>query len=100
MPVTKYTKWIPSPLDGLSVDELLNELADFFLQSGFEYGYPRSGDPHQIDALKQAIIERLVEMGRLPEATYRQWLDDRTSEASQELDQLIDQLIRRMIDEG
>jgi Ca-activated chloride channel homolog len=100
MPVTKYTKWIPSPLDGLSVDELLNELSDFLLQSGFEYGYPRSGDPRQIDALKQAILEKLVEMGRLPEATYRQWLEDRAAAESQKLDQLIDQLIRRMIEEG
>jgi hypothetical protein len=39
----KYTKWIPSPLDGLSLEELLDELSEFFLQSGFDYGYPTHG---------------------------------------------------------
>jgi Ca-activated chloride channel family protein len=100
MPITKYTKWIPSPLDGLSVEELLDELSDFFLQSGFEYGYPRSGDPQSLEALKQQIIEKLVEMGRIPESSYREWLEDRTTEESKKLDQLIDQLIQRMIEEG
>lgn len=96
----KYTKWIPSPLDGLSLEELLDELSEFFLQSGFDYGYPNDTDPHGIDALKQAILEKLVEMGRIPESLYQQWLDDRTAEESKQLDELIDQLIRRMLEEG
>jgi len=96
----KYTKWIPSPLDGLSLEELLDELSEFFLQSGFDYGYPNATDPQGIDALKQAILEKLVEMGRIPESLYQQWLDDRTAEESKQLDELIDQLIRRMLEEG
>ncbi len=100
MPITKYTKWIPSPLDGLSVEELLDELSEFFLQSGFEYGYQNPGDPTNLDALKQAIIEKLVEMGRIPEELYQQWMSDRTSDESRRLDELVDQLIRKMIEEG
>jgi len=96
----KYTKWIPSPLDGLSLEELLDELSEFFLQSGFDYGYPNATDPQGIDALKQAILEKLVEMGRIPESLYQQWLDDRTAEESKQLDELIDQLIQRMLEEG
>src|SRR5262245_15000050 len=96
----KYTKWIPSPLDGLSLEELLDELSEFFLQSGFDYGYTNAVDPHQFDALKQAILEKLVEMGRIPESLYQQWLDDRTAEESRQLDELIDQLIRRLLEEG
>jgi Ca-activated chloride channel family protein len=96
----KYTKWIPSPLDGLSLEELLDELSEFFLQSGFDYGYTNAVDPHQFDALKQAIVEKLVEMGRIPESLYQQWLDDRTAEESRQLDELIDQLIRRLLEEG
>src|SRR5262245_24367443 len=96
----KYTKWIPSPLDGLSLEELLDELSEFFLQSGFDYGYPNAMDPHRFDALKQAILEKLVEMGRIPDNLYQQWLDDRTTEESRELDELLDQLIRRMLEEG
>src|SRR3954469_14460439 len=100
MPFTKYTKWIPSPLDGLSLEELLDELQDYFLQSGFEYGYPNSSSQRDLEGLKQAIIEKLVELGRIPEEMYQQWLDDRSAEESKKLDQLIDQLIQRMIDEG
>ena len=96
----KYTKWIPSPLDGLSLEELLDELSEFFLQSGFDYGYPNATDPQGIDALKQATLEKLVEMGRIPESLYQQWLDDRTAEESKQLDELIDQLIQRMLEEG
>ena len=96
----KYTKWIPSPLDGLSLEELLDELSEFFLQSGFDYGYSNAVDPHQLDTLKQAILEKLVEMGRIPESLYQQWLDDRTAEESKQLDELIDQLIKRMLEEG
>ena len=95
MPITKYTKWIPSPLDGLSLEELLDELSDFFLQSGFEYGYSRSGDPQTMESLKQQIIEKLVDMGRIPESMYREWLEDRTTEESKKLDQLIDQLFEK-----
>jgi Ca-activated chloride channel family protein len=100
MPITKYTKWIPSPLDGLSLEDLLDELSDFFLQSGFEYGYPNSSTARSLDALKQAIIEKLVELGRIPEEMYMEWLEDRNTEESKKLDQLIDQLIQRMIEEG
>src|ERR1700756_3058593 len=97
---TKYTKWIPSPLDGLSLEDLLDELSDFLLQSGFEYGYPNSSGGRDLEALKQAILEKLVELGRIPEELYMQWLEDRNAEESKKLDQLIDQLIQRMIEEG
>jgi Ca-activated chloride channel family protein len=100
MPVTKYTKWIPSPLDGLSLEQLLDELSEFFLQSGFEYGFQPMRDTRSLDSLKEAIIEKLVEMGRIPEELYYQWLDDRSEGEAKELDDLINQLIRRMIEEG
>src|SRR5215467_1889612 len=100
MAITKYTKWIPSPLDGLSLEELMDQLSEFFLQSGFQYGFHDVSNPHDLDALRQAIIEKLVEMGRIPENLYDQWLEDRTVGDAKELDELIDQLIRRMIEEG
>jgi Ca-activated chloride channel family protein len=100
MATTKYSKWIPSPLDGLSLEELLDEMSEFFLQSGFQYGFQDMSNPGDLDALRQAIIEKLVEMGRIPEELYAQWLEDRTEGEAKELDELIDQLIRQMIEEG
>ena len=35
MPITKYTKWMVRSLDGLNLEDLLDEMSEFFLQSGF-----------------------------------------------------------------
>src|SRR5258708_3559755 len=100
MPFTKYTKWISTPLDGLSLEELMDELSEFFLQSGFDYGYSDVSNPDSLDALRQAIIEKLVEMGRIPQSLLDQWVEDPTEGDAKELNDLIDQLIQRMIEEG
>jgi Ca-activated chloride channel family protein len=100
MPFTKYTKWISTPLDGLSLEELMDELSEFFLQSGFNYSFSDVGDPDTLDALRQAIIEKLVEMGRIPQSLLEQWLQDPNEGDAKELNDLIDQLIQRMIEEG
>src|ERR1051326_8733570 len=100
MPFTKYSKWVSTPLDGLSLEELMDELSQFFLQSGFEYGYRDLSNPDSLDALKQAIIQKLVEMGRIPQSLLDQWLEDPSEGDAKELSELVDQLIRRMIEEG
>ena len=100
MPFTKYSKWISTPLDGLSLEELMDELSEFFLQSGFSYGSNEFGNPHSLDALKQAIIQKLVDMGRIPQSLLDQWLEDPSEGDAKELNDLIDQLIRQMIEEG
>jgi len=100
MPVTKYSKWIGSPLDGLSLEELLEALSEFLLESGFRYGFQDVSSPHNLDALRQAILERLVEMGRIPESLLEQWLEDRTQGDAKKLEELIDQVIRQLMEEG
>jgi Ca-activated chloride channel homolog len=100
MAITKYTKWIPSPLDGLSLEELLDQLSEFFLQSGFQYGFHDISNPRDFESLRQAIVEKLVELGRVPEDVYQQWLEDRSEGDAKKLDELIDELIRQMIEEG
>jgi Ca-activated chloride channel family protein len=100
MAFTKYTKRIPSPLDGLSLEELLDELSEFLLQSGFQYGFTDVSNPQDLEGLRQAIIEKLVQMGRIPESLLEQWLTDRSSGEAKELDDLINELIKQMIEEG
>jgi len=78
----------------------MDELSEFFLQSGFRYGFQDVSNPHTLDALRQAILEKLVEMGRIPQSLLDQWLEDRSEGEAKELDELIDQLIQRMIEEG
>ena len=102
MATTKYAKWIKSPLDGLSLEELLDELSEFLLQSGFHspYGFNDVPQPRDLDGLRQAIIEKLVEMGRIPGSLFEQWLQDRSEGDARQLDELIDQLMRKLIEEG
>jgi len=101
MPTTKFTRWIGSPLDGLSLEDLLNELSDLFLDSGFNFSPDgRGGATQDMESLRQAIIEKMVEMGRIPETMLEEWLTDRSSEESQKLDALVSEIIRRMVEEG
>ena len=100
MAFTKYTKWVGSPLDGLSMEELLDQISEFLLQSGFQYGFYDDGNPHDLEALRQAIIEKLVEMGKIPQSLLDQWLEDGAEGEAKQLDELIDQVIRRLIEEG
>src|SRR5205814_2309749 len=64
------------------------------------YGFQDVSNPHDLDTLRQAIIEKLVEMGRIPQELLQQWLEDRSDGDAKELDELIDQLIRQMVEEG
>ena len=100
MPKIKYTKYTPSPLDGLSVEDLLDSLSDFLLQSGFQYGFEDVSRPGNMDALRQAIMEKLVEMGRIPPELMEEWMKDPTEGEAREMDRMLDDLIRQMVDEG
>src|SRR5882672_1998561 len=101
MPITKFTKWIGSPLDGLSLEDLMNDLSDLFLDSGFNFNPGRAGNSTMdMESLRQAIIEKLVEMGRIPESMLEEWLTDRESEESQKLDALVSEVIKRLVEEG
>src|SRR5688572_5620560 len=92
MAITRFSKWIPSPLDGLSMEELLDQISEFLLQSGFRYGFQDAANPNDLDALRQAIIEKLMQMGRIPETL--------SEDDAQKLDEMIDQVIRQLMEEG
>src|SRR5678816_4553154 len=100
MAITRYTKWTGSILDSLNLEDLLDELSQYFLQSGF----PNDpwGDPYNDaqQSLREAIADKLVEMGRIPPEMRDNWLENSESEEAKQLDDIITQIIRRMIDEG
>jgi Ca-activated chloride channel family protein len=100
MPRIKYSKFVGSPLDGLSVEDLLDSLSDFLLQSGFQYGFRDASRPRDMGALRRAIMERLAEMGRISPELLEQWLQDPSGGDAQRMDQMLDRLIQRMIQEG
>lgn len=115
MRYTTYSKYLQGLLDAINVEELLNQISDFLLQSGFAGGpfyHPIWGefgddqDQHSLDALKQAVMQALVESGQLTpqmlgvlrgESTGDERRDE---QIRQELADLIDQIIQRLIEKG
>jgi Ca-activated chloride channel family protein len=87
---------------GLSAEDLLRALADFFLESGFDNPYMRFSEwnQHSLEDLKRAL-ERAIEQGEMfdPERAeqMRQALENMSPE---EIDQLLNRLVQKLVDEG
>jgi Ca-activated chloride channel family protein len=100
MPITKYTKWNGSLLDNLNLEDLIDELSQYFLQSGFPddpWGNPYDGARRD---LRETIVEKLVEMGHIPQQMMDNWMDNPESEDAKQLDEMVSKIIRRMVEEG
>lgn len=99
MKFTRYTKYIPNPADEFSLDDLLNALSDYLLESGFQNPYldfyQLPGQEHTMEALREAI-RRALESGEL------QFDDERLQQMLQQaqdegrIDEVIEHIIRRM----
>jgi Ca-activated chloride channel homolog len=87
---------------GLSAEDLLKALSDFFLESGFQNPYMQFSEwnQHSLEELKRAIEEAL-ERGQMfdPERAeqIRQQLESMSEE---QLDQLLNRLVQKLVDEG
>ncbi len=111
MRFTTYTKYSGGVLDALNLEDLLDRLADFLLQSGFAGGpqyHPwwgwtgEDGNDHSLDALKQALIQALIESGQLtPEMLAELRGEGQGDEAvRQQIAELLDALVKKLVDEG
>jgi Ca-activated chloride channel family protein len=100
MPITRYTRWTGSLLDSLDLEDFLDELSQFFLQSGFTDDPWRDPSSDVRQSLREAIAEKLVERGHIPAEMRDNWLENPESEEARKLDDLINQIVRRMIDDG
>ena len=62
MKFIKYSKYVPDPAGEMSMEDLLNALSDYLLQSGFQnpYDFYQLPDQEQtMEALRQAIEDAL-----------------------------------------
>ena len=115
MKYTTYSKYIPELVDALNLEDLLEELSDFLLQSGFAGGpwsHPFWGDlgggdgDRSLSSLKQAILQKLIESGKLTPEMLQVLHGDTTgdtvrdAEVQQQLADLLDQIVQRLIDDG
>src|SRR5580658_3472738 len=87
---------------GIDANDLMQALADFFLQSGFNNPYMQFQEWNQqtMEDLKRAIQEAL-ESGRLfPDDQMQQLLEKLSAMSPEQLDQLLENLVRKLANEG
>src|SRR5579884_2269147 len=87
---------------GISAEDLMRALSDFFLQSGFESQYMQFNEMNQqsLEDLKRAI-ERALEMGDLFDGERAEQLREQLMNMSPEqMEQLVERLAQKMIDDG
>jgi Ca-activated chloride channel family protein len=87
---------------GLSAEDLLRALADFFLQSGFDNPYMQFSEFNQntLEDLKRAIEEALARGDFLDQERAEQIRQSLESMSQEELDQLLNRLVQKLVDEG
>jgi len=90
----RYHRYIGELWDDLDLGELVGELSDFLLQSGFgteegEY------DEDQLQALHDAILDALMRRGMLSDEDLQKLLDDGDAR-----EQFLDKVVERLMREG
>ena len=103
-----YTKFSPAMGDAVDLQSLLDNLADFLLQSGFAGGshfhpyWGETGDDadHSLDALKQAILDALIESGQMTPEMLEALRGDGDELSEQKLAEMLDSIVQRLIAEG
>jgi len=116
MRYTKYSKWTGQDWDDISLEDLMEALSEYLLQSGFQDQFRRQYrrwsrnwddddfediDPEDaLEALRRAIREALRNSGLLDQGQYDQLFDEQGEARDERLDQLIDRLIERLLQEG
>ncbi len=115
MRFTTYSKYFPEFLDAINLEDLLDQLSDFLLQSGFAGGpmqHPFWGEigdeqaEQSLDALKAAIVQALMDSGNLTPEMLQVLRgestgdEQRDAEIQQQLADLIDQIVQKLIEQG
>jgi Ca-activated chloride channel homolog len=104
-----YQKYQGSFLDALNIQDLLERLADFLLNSGFEggphyhpwWGWSGDEDNHSMDSLKAALLQALMESGQLtPEMLEELRGEGGDEEIQGRIADMLNELVQRLMEEG
>ena len=103
-----YKRFSPEMADAVDLQALLDQLADFLLQSGFAGGkgwHPYWGEfgddsDRSMEALREAIFRALVDGGQFTPEMLQAMRGEGDEDSEGKLSQLLDELIQRMIAEG
>ncbi len=95
MGVTRYHKYVGDLWDDLDLDELVGDLSDFLLHSGFGDEEPGEFDQDALQNLHDAILEALLRRGLLSDEDLTRLLSERDT-----LEQFLDKVVERLVREG
>src|SRR5216110_3127398 len=105
MKFTRYSKFSGLDVYGIDLGDLMEGLSDSLLYSGYDddYYWTRQRMPQDtsLDALRQALLQALMDQGLLSQHQIQQMLAENEGkyEGSQ-LQELLNQLIERLVEEG
>lgn len=97
----RYSRFTGEELEGLNLEDLLSQLSDLLLSSGFGNPYDFDETEQTLQALHDAILDALLNGGLLPDETLERLLgqaDD--NEARNALEELIQQIMERLQSQG
>ena len=94
MAVTRYHRYVGELWEDLNLEELVGELSDFLLQSGFGYEEGEF-DEDSLQALHDAILEALMRRGMLSDEDLQKLMDDADA-----MEQFLQKTVERLIREG
>jgi len=105
MKFIRYSRFKGFDVSGLSLGDLMDALQDAFLDSGFDDDYywtrQRREPDASLDALRQALLQALLEMGELSERDVEEMLAENKGQfRGSQLEELLNQLIERLVEEG
>jgi Ca-activated chloride channel family protein len=105
MKFIRYSKFKGFDVSGLSLGDLMEMLQDSLLDSGFDDDYYWTRQRHDpdtsLDALRQALLQALLEMGELNARDVEEMLADNGGQfRGSQLEELLNRLIERLVEEG
>jgi Ca-activated chloride channel family protein len=97
----KFSKYTGDDF-GIDANDLMQALADFFLQSGFNNPYMQFQEWNQqtLEDLKRAIQEALESGQLFPDDQMQQMLEKLSAMSPEQLEQLLDNLVQKLASEG
>jgi Ca-activated chloride channel homolog len=102
MPFTKYSKWNGVDWESLSLEDLMDRLSEFLLDSGFDdpYFMYRNEQDNSLESLRDAMMRALLEDGLLTDEELDQFYDEQGNLKMDAMNELLDRLLERMVEEG
>src|ERR1700742_4203071 len=87
---------------GIDANDLMQALANFFLQSGFNNPWMQFSEwnSQTLEDLKRAIQEALESGQLFPDDQMQQMLEKLQSMSQEQLDQLLENLVQKLVEEG